>query len=75
MNNIQKLLLIISFASLLIFLFIGTMNGFYLSYETGRMIGDEWFAGVDKILWNKVIPLIVFLTSLFGVYLFKDKKD
>ena len=51
------------------------MNGFYLSYETGRMIGDEWFAGVDKILWNKVTPLIVFLTSLFGVYLFKDKKD
>ena len=75
MNNIQKILIIISFASLLIFLFIGMSSSFYLWYETGTMVGREWFSSGNRIVWNKVIPLVFFLSSLLGVYLFKDDKD
>jgi len=84
-NNIQKIFLIIAFASFGVFIFVG-IGGEWLITDLGESVtkSENLFDILtDKeyvtkslgygIHWMSAIPFIVLLSSLLGVYLFKDK--
>jgi len=85
MNNIQKIFLIIAFASFGVFIFVG-IGGQWPITDLGESSTKsknvfDILQGTEyereslgyKINWMSAIPFIAFLSSLLGVYLFKDK--
>ena len=81
-NLVQKILLIVAFASLIVFIIVA-IGGDYPVNETGYFEDNkkglfskyykEWIHTGYLVIWHSVIPLVIFLSSLLGVFLFKDK--
>mgnify|MGYP003136721677 CR=1 FL=1 len=80
-NLVQKILLIVAFASLIVFILIAIGGDFPVN-ESGYfdrkglfydVVGPVWRKTGYNVQWHSVIPLVIFLSSLLGVYLFKDK--
>ena len=83
-NLVQKILLIVAFASLIVFILVAiggdfpvNETGYFEDNKEGRLFKTisykEWIHTGYAVIWKSVIPLVIFLSSLLGVYLFKDK--
>ena len=74
-NTAQKILFIIGVNSLIIFLVAGFISDDWIIGEdfrfdnfSLRFVSEGW-----EIYWLTFVPLLVFLSTIVGLFLFKDK--